>query len=87
MVRVRNVSKTYHSGKKSVTALRNVSLTIAKGEIFGILGRNGAGKTTLINILSTLLIPDSGSISVFGVDALKDPNEVRKILGYAGQDS
>lgn len=65
-------------GKKEV--LKNVSIDIEEGEIFGILGPNGAGKTTLISILSTLTIPDAGKVKVFGIDALKDANRVKSIV-------
>jgi len=68
-------------GKKEV--LKNVSIEIEDGEIFGILGPNGAGKTTLISILSTLTIPDSGTVEVFGLDALEDPNNVKSIVNIS----
>ncbi|MCZ7382577.1 MAG: ABC transporter ATP-binding protein [Candidatus Methanoperedens sp.] len=68
-------------GKKEV--LKNVSVDIEEGEIFGILGPNGAGKTTLISILSTLTIPDSGKVEVFGIDALSDPNSVKCIVNVS----
>ena len=68
-------------GKKEV--LKNVSIEIEDGEIFGILGPNGAGKTTLISILSTLTIPDSGTVEVFGLDALEDPNSVKSIVNIS----
>ncbi len=67
--------------KKEV--LKNVSLSIEEGEIYGILGPNGAGKTTLISILSTLTIPDGGKVEVFGIDALKDPNRVKNIVNIS----
>ena len=86
-VKIRDLSKTYRNGKKVTKALKNINLDIKEGEILGILGPNGAGKTTLINILATLLIPDKGSINAFGIDVLKEPNKLRKIIGYAGQDS
>lgn len=63
---------------KSVRALVNVDLAIKPGELFGLLGPNGAGKTTLLKILSTLLLPTSGSASVAGFDVAKDFLEVRK---------
>ncbi|MCX9025870.1 MAG: ABC transporter ATP-binding protein [Candidatus Methanoperedens sp.] len=69
------------NGKKEV--LKNVSIDIEEGEIFGILGPNGAGKTTLISILSTLTIPDSGKVEVFGIDALADPNSVKCIVNVS----
>jgi ABC-2 type transport system ATP-binding protein len=68
-------------GKKEV--LKNISIDIEEGEIFGILGPNGAGKTTLISILSTLTIPDSGKVEVFGIDALSDPNSVKCIVNVS----
>ena len=61
-----------------VIALENVNLKIHQGELFGILGPNGAGKTTLIKILSTLLLPTSGTALVDGIDVEKYPEEVRK---------
>ncbi len=69
------------AGKKEV--LKNVSLKIDEGEIFGILGPNGAGKTTLISILSTLTIPDSGRVEVFGLDALKEANRVKSMVNIS----
>ncbi len=69
------------AGKKEV--LKNVSLEIDEDEIFGILGPNGAGKTTLISILSTLTIPDSGRVEVFGLDALKEANRVKSMVNIS----
>jgi len=86
-IRVRNISKSYENGGKAIKALKNINLDIREGEILGVLGPNGAGKTTLINILATLLIPEQGSINAFGIDVLKEPNKLREIIGYAGQDS
>ena len=86
-VRIRNLSKRYENGGKVTKALKNINLDIKKGEILGVLGPNGAGKTTLINILATLLIPEQGTINAFGIDILKEPNKLREIIGYAGQDS
>jgi ABC-2 type transport system ATP-binding protein len=61
-------------------ALCDVSLEVARGEFFGLLGRNGAGKTTLFKILSTLILPDEGRIRVDGIDVLERPEEVRRRL-------
>ena len=69
-VDVRHLSKTFVSGgpgRRKVQALRDVSLQIRQGEIFGILGPNGAGKTTFLNILSTLLLPDAGTVTILGI--------------------
>jgi ABC-2 type transport system ATP-binding protein len=62
------------------TVLENVSLSVHEGEFFGLLGQNGAGKTTLFRILSTLVLPDSGSVSVAGLNAASHGNEVRKLV-------
>jgi ABC-2 type transport system ATP-binding protein len=64
------------------TALRNLSLRVGEGEIFGFLGHNGAGKTTTINILTTLLEPTSGSATVAGCDIVEDSMGVRRQIGY-----
>lgn len=80
-ISVEHLQKSYGP----VEAVKDVSLTIQPGEIFGLLGPNGAGKTTLIRCLCTLAQPDRGSISVFGVDALADPRSARQRLGYVAQ--
>src|ERR1700733_14487088 len=81
-LRIENLSKVYPNG---VRALDNVSLTIPRG-LFGLLGPNGAGKSTLMRILATLQEADSGSVTLEGLDVLKQKEEVRKILGYLPQD-
>ncbi len=68
-----------------VKALAGVSLEAEEGSIFGLLGPNGAGKTTLVRMLSTLLGPDKGSLKVLGIDVVKQPDEVRNVIGLAGQ--
>ena len=89
-VRTENLSKTYHvrarkglfkSEKRSVEALKGVSLEVQEGEIFGLLGPNGAGKTTLIKLLTTLLLPTSGNAWVNGYDINRDENKVRASVG------
>ncbi len=64
-----------------VQALKDVSLDVKKGEVFGLLGPNGAGKTTLIKILSTLILPDSGKATVCGFDIVSDSHQVRSKIG------
>jgi len=71
-------------GKKFETtqALKDISFDVNKGEIFGFIGPDGAGKTTLFRIITTLLIPDEGKISVLGLDTLTGFKELRKNIGY-----
>jgi len=66
--------------KLEVRAVDNVSLVVKRREIVGILGANGSGKSTLIRILSTLLIPDSGHVSIFGYDVEKDERMVQRLI-------
>ncbi len=82
MLSIRNLSKTYGNG---VRALHDVSLEIPKG-MFGLLGPNGAGKSTLMRTLATLQEPDSGSIRFGDIDVLKQPEALRRQLGYLPQD-
>lgn len=63
-------------------ALRGVSFSVGKGEIFGFIGPDGSGKTTLFRILTTLLLPDAGWATVTGFDVVRDYRQLRKILGY-----
>ena len=71
--------------KGNVLALDQVSLHVPEGECFGLLGPNGAGKTTLVRILSTILTPDRGSARIFGLDVLRQGDQVRRLIGLAGQ--
>src|SRR3954452_12384059 len=75
--------KRYPTGTE---ALRGVSLDIAEGEFFGLLGPNGAGKSTLIHCTTGLAQPTSGSIKVFGHDAIEHYEEARLAVGLAPQD-
>lgn len=65
-----------------VKALHDISFDVNKGEVFGIIGPDGAGKTTLFRILTTLLIPDSGTAAVGGFDTVKDYKKIRNMVGY-----
>jgi ABC-2 type transport system ATP-binding protein len=65
---------------KRVSALDNVSLSVPRGEIYGVLGANGSGKSTLIRLVATLLLPDAGEIEVFGLDVVAEANKVRRLL-------
>jgi len=76
-------SVTFHLfNKKQVTAIASVTLQVYPGESFALIGPNGAGKTTLIKILSTLIIPTSGTVRIKGVDVVKNSTTVKKYIGY-----
>ena len=77
-VSVTQLSKSY----SSIKALDDVSFDVPKGELFGIIGPDGAGKTTLFRLLTTLILPDSGSAVIEGLDVVKDYASVRSIIGY-----
>ncbi|MEO7361148.1 MAG: ABC transporter ATP-binding protein [Gemmatimonadaceae bacterium] len=77
-VSVRGVVKRFGD----VGALDNVSFNVAPGELFGLVGPDGAGKTTLFRVLTTLLVPDSGSATVLGCDVVRDLWEIRSRVGY-----
>lgn len=78
MITANNIKKKY--GK--VEALNNISFEVNKGDIFGIIGPDGAGKTTLFRILTTLLLADSGSATVNGLEVIKEFRKIRNIIGY-----
>ena len=69
----------------SVEAVKNLSFTVDAGQVVGLLGPNGAGKTTTINMLATLMSIDAGSASVGGFDVARQPDQVRQLIGLAGQ--
>jgi len=77
-VLVNDVSKSFGETE----ALKHISLSVDKGELFGIIGPDGAGKTTLFRILTTLLIPGSGNATVEGFDVVGQYREIRRIVGY-----
>src|ERR1700730_17298849 len=82
-IRVQNLVKKYGD----FVAVNDVSFSIKEGEIFGIIGPNGAGKTTTVECISGLRVPDSGSVSIFGLSPQKDRNKIRKFLGVQLQQS
>lgn len=79
---ISNLTKTYPNGVK---ALNDISLKIESG-MFGLLGPNGAGKSSLMRTLATLQTPDSGSITLNGIDVINEPESLRRILGYLPQE-
>jgi ABC-2 type transport system ATP-binding protein len=74
------VRKDRRHGRRSVAALADVSLEVARGECVAILGQNGSGKSTLVRLLSTLLLPDGGSARVFGYDVMRRDKDVRRLV-------
>ena len=85
-LKVENVNKIYQQGNKHVEALKNISLEVKTGEIFGLLGPNGAGKSTFINILAGTVNKTNGFINVWGFDLDKNPRQVRASLGIVPQE-
>lgn len=77
---LRNIRKTYNKG--TVVAVTDVSLSINKGELFGLIGPDGAGKTSIFRILTTLLLPEEGTATVEGLDVAKDYKAIRGCVGY-----
>ncbi|HIK37119.1 MAG: ATP-binding cassette domain-containing protein [Geminocystis sp.] len=82
IVVVKNLKKKYGQ----IEALKGISFTVNRGEIFGILGPNGAGKTTTIRCITTLAKPDEGEIWIDGVSAISQPRVVREKIGYVAQE-
>ena len=80
-IAVRDLEKSY----EDLQVLRGVDFEVAPGSIFALLGANGAGKTTMIRILSTLLRPDGGTVSVNGLDVTAQPQRVRESISLTGQ--
>lgn len=77
MITVKNLSKKYEHAE----ALKGISFSVNKGDIYGLLGRSGAGKTTVINILSAVTKHDAGEISINGIDVSKDAEKIKNIVG------
>jgi len=78
MISLQNINKSYQGQK----ALKNLNLSIPKGCLFGFIGPNGAGKTTTIRILSGILLPDSGSIEIAGINLGDYPEQAKQKIGF-----
>ncbi len=75
-----NIRQLFKREKETIRAVDGISLDVSIGEIYGILGANGSGKSTLIRLISTLLLPDAGSIHVFGDDVVTNSMKVRRVM-------
>lgn len=84
VLEVHDVHKIYRNG---VHALRGVSFVVKKGEIYGLIGPNGSGKTTTLRIIAGLVKPTRGFVRVVGVDVVKDPDAVKKYIGYLPEEA
>lgn len=84
---LRRLRRSAAPEKKAVFAVNNVSLSVEQGEIFGILGPNGSGKSTLVRLVSTLLIPDTGQIRVFGHDLREEEAVVKRMMNRVSVDA
>ncbi len=82
MIEINHLRKEYRDGKSTKVALHDLSLDLDKGDIFGFIGPNGAGKTTTIKMLATLLIPTAGTIAIDGIDVVRNPDQIRSMVGY-----
>jgi sodium transport system ATP-binding protein len=88
VIEVQNLSKSFRDRKRGlIKAVDGVSFTCRPSEIYGLLGPNGAGKTTTLRILSTVLQPDSGSALVAGYDVARQPDQVRRRIGFLSGDT
>jgi ABC-2 type transport system ATP-binding protein len=85
MIETHDLRRTFKTRGGAVEAVNGVDLRVGRGEIFGFLGPNGAGKTTTLRMLATLLQPTSGEATIAGVDLRRQPQEVRRRIGYVPQ--
>ena len=84
-IETHGLRRIFKTRKQVVEAVAGVDLTVRPGEIFGFLGPNGAGKTTTLRMLATLLPPSGGTARVAGCDLAREPDKVRKLIGYVSQ--
>ena len=78
LIQAHQLSKAFGA----VQALQDISFEVREGEIFGLIGPDGAGKTTLFRLLTSLMLPDSGSAKVLGLDVVRDYKKLRTRIGY-----
>jgi sodium transport system ATP-binding protein len=87
LVEAENLVKVFPSRKGEVRAVDGVSFTCSKGEVFSLLGPNGAGKTTCLRLLATILTPTSGHARIAGFDTRRQPDEVRRQIGFLATET
>ncbi|KPM51883.1 ABC transporter [Frankia sp. CcI49] len=85
MIQARSLTRTFKTKTGPLDAVRGIDLDVRAGEIVGLLGPNGAGKTTTLRMLTTLLLPSSGTATVAGLDLVRQAREVRRRIGYVAQ--
>ncbi len=87
-IEVNDLEKTFGKGVHKVEAVKKISLSVKKGEIFGFLGPNGAGKTTSLRMMVGLLEPDEGTVTIFGMDPKDGKNNktLKKLIGIIPQE-
>lgn len=85
VLRIEKIKKHFYTGKRKITALKDFSANVKKGVVTGLIGPDGAGKTTLMRMVAGLLTPDSGDISVLGIDVVHHPLMVQASIGYMPQ--
>lgn len=83
MIKINNLTKKY----KEKLAVDNLNLEIKTGELFSLLGANGAGKTTTIKMISTLILPTSGTTNINGLDIIKDREKIKRIINISPQET
>jgi ABC-2 type transport system ATP-binding protein len=86
IIKVTNLSKTYQSRGKTVTAVSHITFSVNQGELFGLFGPNGAGKSTIVRMLTTLLAPTGGTATVNGYDVVRQEMQVRASIGLVTAD-
>ncbi|MEV0403197.1 ATP-binding cassette domain-containing protein [Actinoallomurus sp. NPDC050550] len=87
MIHAEGLARKFRVRKRTIDAVQGIDLHVEAGELVALLGPNGAGKSTLLRMLTTLLPPTSGRVTVAGHDVLTDPTRVRSAIGYVGQKS
>jgi ABC-2 type transport system ATP-binding protein len=84
-IRATRLTKVFRSGDREIHAVRDLDLEISRGEFFGLLGPNGAGKSTTIGMLTTRVLPTSGTAEIGGVDVVRDPPTAKRVIGVVPQ--